>query len=184
MSKINHSLFSAANHALSAAFGDCPKCQAVLVVRRGKSGAFIGCSTYPECDYTKPLHDNEVHVVKTIPSSKCPECGHELAVKKGRYGLFIGCTNMPECHHIESLKSQSETEVACPVCHEGQLVKRTNRFGKAFYSCNRYPDCKYVVNHQPINKQCEQCGWAIMLKHNEKLVCPQPKCGHKQPVSE
>ena len=33
----------------------CPKCGSELVRRRGKYGAFIGCSTYPECDYTEKL---------------------------------------------------------------------------------------------------------------------------------
>ncbi|WP_100657523.1 topoisomerase DNA-binding C4 zinc finger domain-containing protein [Alteromonas flava] len=184
MSKINHALFSASSHALSAAFGDCPECGSPLVVKRGKSGAFIGCSTYPTCDYTKPLHDNEVHVVKVIDSSSCPECGHELAVKKGRYGLFIGCTNMPECHHIESLKQQADTQVECPVCHKGHLVKRTNRFGKHFYSCNQFPNCKYVVNHPPVAQACKKCQWPILLKIDNQLVCPQTQCGEKQLISE
>ena len=32
----------------------CPTCQAVLVMRRGKHGAFWGCSRYPECKHTLP----------------------------------------------------------------------------------------------------------------------------------
>lgn len=31
----------------------CPKCNGVLVNKRGKYGKFIGCSTYPSCSYTK-----------------------------------------------------------------------------------------------------------------------------------
>jgi restriction system protein len=31
----------------------CPKCGSILVDRSGKYGKFIGCSTYPKCDYTK-----------------------------------------------------------------------------------------------------------------------------------
>lgn len=33
----------------------CPKCGSELVRRRGKYGAFLGCSTYPDCDYTEKL---------------------------------------------------------------------------------------------------------------------------------
>lgn len=33
----------------------CPKCGSGLVKRRGKYGAFLGCSTYPDCDYTEKL---------------------------------------------------------------------------------------------------------------------------------
>jgi len=33
----------------------CPKCGKELVKRNGKYGAFMGCSTYPECDYTEKI---------------------------------------------------------------------------------------------------------------------------------
>ena len=32
----------------------CPKCGAELHLRKGKKGLFLGCSTYPACDYLKP----------------------------------------------------------------------------------------------------------------------------------
>jgi hypothetical protein len=35
--------------------GICPYCGALLKVREGKYGAFIGCSRYPKCKYTHPL---------------------------------------------------------------------------------------------------------------------------------
>lgn len=33
----------------------CPKCGNSLVKRNGKYGLFLGCSTYPKCDYTETL---------------------------------------------------------------------------------------------------------------------------------
>ncbi|MCB9815836.1 restriction endonuclease [Candidatus Nomurabacteria bacterium] len=33
----------------------CPKCGSELIRRSGKYGPFMGCSTYPKCDYTKKL---------------------------------------------------------------------------------------------------------------------------------
>lgn len=33
----------------------CPKCGNTLVGRNGKFGPFLGCSTYPKCDYTETL---------------------------------------------------------------------------------------------------------------------------------
>lgn len=35
--------------------GLCPRCEGHLVLRRGKYGAFYGCSNYPTCKYTKNL---------------------------------------------------------------------------------------------------------------------------------
>lgn len=33
----------------------CPKCSKKLVIREGKFGKFIGCSNYPNCNYSKSL---------------------------------------------------------------------------------------------------------------------------------
>ncbi len=34
---------------------DCPECGSKLVVRRGKTGRFLGCSTFPKCRHTQSL---------------------------------------------------------------------------------------------------------------------------------
>ena len=180
MSKIDHSLFSAHEHALEEAFGLCPECGAKLHLKHGKSGKFIGCSQYPNCSYTKPLHETETTELKKIEGSHCPECDSQLAIKKGRYGLFIGCSNFPECHHIEPIKKESDTKLTCPLCKEGHLVKRTNKYGKNFFACSEFPSCKYAVNHPPVNKTCPKCSWPIMTEkttHQSKVLqCPQRTC--------
>lgn len=33
----------------------CPKCGGELVERSGRHGKFLGCSTYPKCDYTESI---------------------------------------------------------------------------------------------------------------------------------
>lgn len=186
MSKIDHSLFSAHEHALEEAFGTCPHCEAKLKMRHGKAGAFIGCSRYPECDFSKPLHETQSSEIKQIAGSVCPECSALLSIKKGRYGLFIGCTNFPNCHHIESLKQHDDTKMACPVCQQGHLIKRANKFGKSFYACSEYPKCKYALNHLPVDKACPECAWPIMQErhsaHDKYLQCPQKACACKLPI--
>ncbi|MDI4648780.1 NERD domain-containing protein [Cohnella hashimotonis] len=39
--------------AALASAGICPRCNGKLVERRGKSGMFMGCSSYPRCRFTK-----------------------------------------------------------------------------------------------------------------------------------
>lgn len=34
----------------------CPKCGDNLIIKKGKYGAFIGCSNYPYCKYTRKLN--------------------------------------------------------------------------------------------------------------------------------
>ena len=184
MSNSDDPLFSQHEHALDKAHKQCPECGNKLTIKNGKSGAFFGCTSYPSCQFTRPVVEQERVEDRVLTGSECPKCSHELAVKQGRYGMFIGCTNYPECHHIEQEESQSFSEVTCPSCQKGQLVERQSRFGKTFYACNSYPECKFAVNHQPVAGECQQCGFSLLLKRKmaagEKLQCAQKKCSKFQ----
>ncbi len=186
MSHADDPLFKQHEHALEQAYGVCPECGAELLIKRGKSGAFIGCANYPNCQYTRAVVEHQKVEDRILPGTQCPDCGHELAVKQGRYGMFIGCSNFPECHHIEHEKNidSDEISVACPSCKKGELTTKTTRHGKTFYPCSNYPKCKYAVNHQPVAGECEKCGFALLLKRQmaagEKLQCADKKCGHFQ----
>jgi len=184
MSNPEKPLFSHHEHALEKSSEACPECNSELTIKHGKSGPFFGCVSYPNCKYTRPVVEHERVEEKVLAGSECPECGHELAVKQGRYGMFIGCTNFPECHHIEETHHHEDAGVVCPKCQKADLIERTNRFGKTFYSCDDYPKCKFVVNHQPVDGACEKCGYSLLLKRKmaagEKLQCASKPCGHFQ----
>ena len=165
----------------------CPKCGKPLNIRLGRRGRFIGCSGYPECDYTRNLEDDQgAAEPEKVEGRKCPECGSDLIIRHGRYGKFIGCSGYPNCRHIEPLEQPSDTGVTCPECKKGTMLKRKSRAGKIFYSCSSYPECKYAVWNEPIAEPCPDCGWPILTlkttkrKGTEK-VCPQKDCGFSEP---
>lgn len=180
-------LFTRHEHALERAYEVCPECGSELTMKRGKSGAFLSCSNYPNCQYTRSVIEQERVEDTVLPNSECPLCTHPLAVKQGRYGMFIGCTNYPECHHIEDEQHHEDVGITCPSCKSkgklGELKEKTNRFGKTFYSCNQYPKCKYVLNYQPIEQTCPLCQWPVLIKRTmaggEVISCPQKKCSYK-----
>jgi putative DNA topoisomerase len=186
MSKIDHSLFTAQESTFEDESGPCPECGAKLHIRRGKKGPFIGCSDYPTCDFSKPLHDVDNTEITVIEGSSCPQCAANLVIRKGRYGMFIGCSNFPQCHYIESAKPQTVVPIACPSCVKGQLLKRANKFGKNFYPCDQYPVCRYALNSPPVDQVCPACQWPVMQEKKTAngifWQCPQRKCMHKQPA--
>jgi len=159
----------------------CPTCGKQLSIRLGKRGRFIGCDAYPECDYTRNMDGQEVEEPEVIEGRSCPKCEHDLVIKTGRYGKFIGCSHYPDCKHMEPLEKPKNTEVTCPECKEDTIYERKSRRGKIFYSCNRYPKCKYAIWNWPIDEACPKCEWPILSikttkKHGTQVVCPQKDC--------
>jgi DNA topoisomerase I len=69
----------------------CPVCNAGrLSLKLGKFGAFIGCSNYPNCRYTRPLaveSEREDAVDTTLGSD--PASGHEVMLRKGPFGHYV-----------------------------------------------------------------------------------------------
>lgn len=169
----------------------CPSCGSPLSIRLGRHGRFIGCTNYPECDYTRDLNGDkkEQEEPTIVEGRKCPECQSDLVIKRGKYGKFIGCSNYPNCRHIEPLEKPEDTGVTCPKCNKGTLMKRKSRRGKVFYSCSTYPECDYAIWNEPIAEPCPSCGWPILTikttkrKGTEK-VCPQKECSYSEPVED
>ena len=66
----------------------CPSCgNGKLNLKAGKFGAFVGCSNYPECRYTRPLASSSASNDRAL--GKDPVSGLEVAVKAGRFGPYI-----------------------------------------------------------------------------------------------
>jgi DNA topoisomerase-1 len=167
----------------------CPKCGKPLSVRLGKRGKFVGCSGYPECDFTRSM-DGEVRPDEpvVVEGRLCPKCDSPLHVKSGAYGKFIGCSAYPKCKFLEPLEKPKDTGVTCPECKKGSLIERKSRYGKLFYSCNTYPDCKYAVWNPPVAEPCPKCGWPVLTikttkRRGTEKVCPQKECGYSEPIA-
>lgn len=165
----------------------CPKCQKPLSIRLGKRGRFIGCTGYPECDYTQDLsgQDIEKKEVEVVEGRPCPLCQHDLHIKTGRYGRFIGCSNYPQCKHMEPIEKPADTGVLCPKCNQTHILQRKSRKGKIFYSCGDYPKCDYALWNEPVNRACPQCNWPILTvkeskKAGRQILCPKEGCGYSE----
>ncbi|MEA2839504.1 MAG: topoisomerase [Methylobacteriaceae bacterium] len=73
----------------------CPSCsEGQLSLKVGKFGAFIGCSNYPDCRYTRTLTppdpnapEGEKPGVKAL--GRDPETGAEVTLRDGRFGAYI-----------------------------------------------------------------------------------------------
>ena len=58
----------------------------------------------------------------------------------------------------------------CPECKQGELVQRRGKFG-LFYSCNRYPECKFAVNQTPLPEPCPACQGLVVSARGGARRC-------------
>src|SRR4029079_6110961 len=69
----------------------CPTCgDGRLTLKLSKYGAFIGCSNYPECRYTRPLSmPGEGGEIGTKKLGEDPDTGLEVTLRGGRFGPYV-----------------------------------------------------------------------------------------------
>jgi DNA topoisomerase-1 len=66
----------------------CPKCGKPLVIRLGRRGKFVGCSGYPECDFTRNL-DGGAESTEPVVIGAHPESGLPILLLNGPYGPYL-----------------------------------------------------------------------------------------------
>jgi len=122
----------------------CPKCGSKLNVKVSRWGTkFIGCSSYPKCDYTSELQ------------TQCPKCGTDLIKKRlPNRRVILVCKANDEskgekCDFVLWGKPLLEN---CPKCDwfiAEQKIRGTDRWRR--YCSN--PECP---NHQGIGDEDEE----------------------------
>ncbi len=65
----------------------CPKCGQPLFLQASKRGLFIGCSAYPECDYTRPFGEVVEEGGRVLGTD--PATGLEVKLLNGRFGWYV-----------------------------------------------------------------------------------------------
>lgn len=163
----------------------CEKCGAKMVIKWGRTGQFLACPNYPECKSTKNFKKGEAGKIEAIEASiettgeSCPKCGKSMVIKTGRFGKFIACSDYPTCKTTKPLT----TGVKCPDCGKGEVAEKRSKKGKVFFSCSRYPDCKFATWDRPIPEKCPQCGASFMVEKYSKaygkyVACIKEGCGY------
>ena len=172
----------------------CSECGAPMELRYWKGSHFLGCSNYPDCRNTVNLpptltvryEPDAVQVKDALEAAAaeleeesipCPTCGHDMELRSGRYGRYFKCTNA-ECGATASVS----TGVSCPVCGEGELVEKySGKRRRTFYSCNRYPKCRYALSDKPV-ESCPACEAGVLIEKEGELRCSNKECSHRQPL--
>jgi len=84
----------------------CPKCGRAMVIRIGRFGKFLACSSFPRCRYTVPLDEDGKKIVTQFTEEKCPKCGSPMVIKWGRRGKFLACSAYPKCKSTKPIPKE------------------------------------------------------------------------------
>ncbi len=166
----------------------CEKCGKPMVIKMGRFGKFLACTGYPECKNTKPVDGNGKPTEPETTDEVCEKCGKPMVVKRGRYGPFLGCSGYPECKNIKRIEKKSG--VRCPQCNEGDIVEKRSRGGRTFYSCNRYPECKFALWSKPIatddsqGMKCPESGDLLVYGKGGTIVCSSKTCKYQRAADD
>ena len=71
---------------------DCPTCDdGRLSLKLGRYGAFIGCSNYPDCKFTRRIGEETNGIAENGPSElgTDPESGLPVTIRRGPYGIYL-----------------------------------------------------------------------------------------------
>ncbi len=170
----------------------CPKCNSSMIIKLGRTGKFLSCKKYPDCDGARTIDGTELAGPRDT-GELCPKCGKaNLVEREGRFGRFIACGSYPKCKHIkkdDTAALLNHTGIPCPVCKKGFMTERKGRFG-IFYSCTDYPDCKYAIKAKPTGNFCTYpkadgttpCG-SLMMEGTKTIPerCSDKLCPNHNP---
>jgi DNA topoisomerase-1 len=135
----------------------CGKCGGrIKIIVRGAS-RFMGCENYPRCKNTRPILSEEIQAL--AQATACPTCGQKpLEPRSGRYGEYLYCPTCQANHSLRKLgltagakdaaRPAETVDVACPLCGQRPLEKRTGRYGP-YYRC---PACKKNISEKKLQQ--------------------------------
>jgi len=105
----------------------CEKCGSPMIIKIGRYGKFLACSSFPKCKNTKPI--------EKILGIKCPKCFNgeivEKTTKKGK--IFYGCNQYPKCDFALWDKPINEK---CPKCNSLLVKTRENKVKCSSKECD------------------------------------------------
>ena len=157
-----------------------------MVIRFGRAGRFLACRNYPACRNTAEFREGPDGKVEILPPEEagvdCDKCGKPMVVRSWKGARYIACSGYPDCRNSKPYP----IGVPCPECGQGDVVERSSRFGKIFYSCSRYPECRFASWGKPIAAECPACGFAAMAERVRRdgttlRVCLRKGCKGRVP---
>lgn len=120
----------------------------------------------------------KIEIEDEVTDEICDKCGKNMVIKSGRFGKFLACPGYPECKNTKPLLDK--LDIKCPICENGEVVRKRSKKGRAFFGCSNYPDCTFVSWDEPVEEKCPNCKEYMVIKRSKKgdtIRCSNKECG-------
>ncbi len=127
---------------------------------------------------------DKVKIADEVSDEICDKCGRNMVIKVSKFGKFLACPGFPECRNTKPIIT--DTGVKCPNCG-ARIVERKSKKGKKFYTCEKAPECSFLLWDQPVTTPCPVCGGIMVKKYFKKgsvLQCSNAECKSNKKKSE
>jgi DNA topoisomerase-1 len=117
----------------------CPKCNGELSLKNSRFGAFIGCTNYPDCRFTRPFSKSKAAEQNYLSEPKIigkDESEKTIILKNGRFGPYL---------QIDSDEEKDRRNISIP---KGISIDSID-LEKAKYLCS----LPKIIGQYPENKQ-------------------------------
>lgn len=164
----------------------CEKCGAGLVYRLGRSGRFLSCARYPDCDYACPCDREGRPQPIRHTNVACPKCGSPMDRRTGRFGPFLGCSRYGDkqnpCDGILRFDKKGhviapsqtpyspEPPIPCPKC-QAPTYLRPGKYGP-WLGCSRFPKCRGRGDIKALSETDRQKLLAALEAHQKAHPVP------------
>lgn len=125
----------------------------------------------------------KIDIKDEVSDEICEKCGRNMVIKVGKYGKFLACPGYPECKNVKPILEK--IGVICPLCENGEIVKKRTKKGRVFYGCSNYPSCGFNSWQEPVQEKCPKCGSMMVIKqtkNRKKVSCTNDKCGYNENI--
>jgi DNA topoisomerase-1 len=89
----------------------CPQCgTGELSLKTGRFGAFVGCSNYPDCNFTRQISPSADGVQGKKVLGEDPVTGLEVTLRGGRFGPYLQLGEQPKPPKVKKGEKKPEVE--------------------------------------------------------------------------
>lgn len=163
----------------------CPECSSgQLSIKTGKFGAFIGCSNYPECKYTKQFSKNENDTEVEISDNNQSlgidaQSGENVSLRKGPYGFYVQLGEGKQPKRVAIPKSIDLNDINLAIALKllslpKELGQHSTKGGPIKLGIGKFgPFIYFAGNYHSINNQNNFLD--ITLKEAEEIISKSAK---------